>query len=109
MGRLVSGPLGMAFRSMLDPLRFRQQREKLLAAIRDRIFAIPLVGDKVVPPAGVIETLGAGSHVDVMDFAYKYSHEKPFPADNNKIAEKVDAAFEKVFIPACRFLESNHD
>ena len=109
MGRLVSGPLGMAFRSMLDPFRFRQQREKLLAAIRDRIFAIPLVGDKVVPPEGVIETLGAGSHVDVMDFAYKYSHEKPFPADNNKIADKVDAAFEKVFIPACRFLESNHE
>lgn len=105
LGRLVSGPLGMAFRSMLDPVRFRHQREKSLAAINDRIFAIALSGDKVVPPAGVIETLGTKSHVEVMDFPYDYTHEKPFPVSNNGIAGKVDAAFEKIFIPACRFLE----
>ena len=105
LGSLVSGPLGMAFRSMLDPVRFRHQGEKSLAAIRDRMFAIALSGDKVVPPDGVIETLGARSHVEVLDFPYDYSHEKPFPVSDNAAAAKVDAGFEKVFIPACRFLE----
>lgn len=105
LGRIVSGPLGMAFRSMLDPARFRVQREKSLAAMRDRMFAIVLSGDRVVPPAGVIETLGAGSHVEVLDFPYDYSHEKPFPVSDKEAAGKVDACFERVFIPACRFLE----
>jgi hypothetical protein len=95
----------MAFRSMLDPARFRLQREKSLAAIRDRMFVIALSGDRVVPPAGVIETLGNHCHVEVLDFPFDYTHEKPFPVyDNHKSAE-VDAGFEKVFIPACRFLE----
>ncbi|MFZ2339854.1 MAG: DUF6051 family protein [Bacteroidales bacterium] len=105
LGRIVSGPAGMAFRSMLDPVRFRLQREKSLAAIRDRMFVIALSGDRVVPPAGIIETLGDRSHVEVLDFPFDYTHEKPFPIFDNKTAGEVDAGFEKVFIPACRFLE----
>ena len=105
LGRLVSGPLGMAFRSMLDPGRLRLQREKSLAEICDRMFVIALAGDRVVPPEGVLETLGKGIHVDVLDFPFDYTHEKPFPILDNPKAGQVDAGFEKVFIPACRFLE----
>lgn len=105
LGRIVSGPLGMAFRSMLDPGRFRTQRETSLAAIRDRMFVIALKDDRVVPPDGVLETLADGFHVEVLDFPFEYTHEKPFPLYDNRKSEQVDAGFERVFIPACRFLE----
>ncbi len=79
LGRIASGSLGLAFRSMISLNRFKDVREKLLKKLKDRIYAVALARDKVTPPTGVIETLGYGSHLEIIDFPFNYTHENPFP------------------------------
>ncbi len=107
-----SHPEGFVFKSMLDYNKMREFREDKLAGISDRIFAIALKKDHVVPSYEVINTLqGAGRNipvkVKVMDFPYKYSHETPFPVNivNKSIRNDVNRCFEKVFNEASEFLK----
>ena len=101
---LVSGRIGMAFRSMIDFSRFRDTREKSLHDLEGRIYSIGLQKDIVIPAAGIVKTLNKNCRVEVIDFTYDYTHENPFPVLNFNEFSEVDRSFEKVFEPACRFL-----
>ncbi|MDY0098185.1 MAG: DUF6051 family protein [Bacteroidales bacterium] len=100
----VSGKIGMAFRAMIDFSRYRHLREKVLYRLRDRLYAVALMKDRVIPAAGIINTLDSGN-VEVMDFPYDYTHENPFPIFSNDMSAEVDRSFDKVFDTACRFFD----
>jgi hypothetical protein len=94
-------PEGVNFRSMLDYKVLTKERENIFRAMSDRIYAITLEEDTVVPAYEVINTLQGIKRdipvrVDTLDFPYKYKHEDPFPALTN-IQNEVDEQFRKVF------------
>jgi hypothetical protein len=104
----MNNNLGLAFRSMIDLNRLKGYREKILREMRERLSAISLVKDRVIPPVGIVETLdcfNAGRVVEVADFPYEYSHENPFPVSvNEAIIKKVDDCFDMVMAKAAEFL-----
>ena len=104
-----SSPIGMAFRSMITPERFRKIREKVFRKSAGQIFAISLKKDRVIPPDMISSTLmGQGNklpeNMDVYDFNYPYSHEMPFPFKGRDTGDLVDEAFEMIFRKAAVFL-----
>lgn len=106
---LVSGKVGMAFRSMIDFGRFREFREKALGRLRDQIYSVGLLKDRVIPASGIArtvrpESLSGGSRMEILDFDYTYTHENPFPVLRNGASSDVDRCFEMIFEPASRFL-----
>lgn len=96
------------FKSLLSQYGLRNIREERLLELKDKIFAISLIKDKVVPPESVINTLnGAQKKIPIRtmitDFPYNYSHETPFPVDKNQ-REIVNVNFENIFGLATSFL-----
>ncbi|MBK7104925.1 MAG: hypothetical protein IPH62_06545 [Ignavibacteriae bacterium] len=96
------------FKSLLSQYGLRNIREERLLELKNRIFAISLIKDKVIPPESVINTLnGAQRKIPIRtmitDFPYNYSHETPFPADKNQ-REIVNVNFENIFELASNFL-----
>ena len=88
---LCSSPLGMAFRSMIDLGRFKSFRENILRRLQDRIHAIAMVKDSVIPAGGISATLGRfldKDNLKVWDFPYTYSHETPFPVLRTPLSRK---------------------
>jgi len=99
---------GQYFRAMLSYPRRKQEREDRFAELSDRIHAITLKQDDVVPPSEVMNTLQGEFRdipipVDLFDFPYEYSHVVPFHSLCND-AEKVDKHFNQVFERAAEFL-----
>ncbi|MCB9249986.1 MAG: hypothetical protein H6613_16275 [Ignavibacteriales bacterium] len=95
------------FKSLLSQYGLRNIREERLLELKDKIFAISLIKDKVVPPESVINTLnGAQKKIPIRtmitDFPYSYSHETPFPVDKNQ-REIVNVNFENIFGLASSF------
>ncbi len=102
-------PEGINFRSMLDYKVLTKHREDKFRQMADRIYAVLLEQDTVIPPYEVINTLQGSRRdipmkVDILDFPYKYKHEDPFPALTG-IAEEVDKAFLETFAPIAEFLK----
>jgi len=96
--------LGMAFRSMIDFSRLKRFRENTFKQIKDQIFSIALLKDKVIPFGGIVETMRA-QKVEVWDFPHEYSHENPFPFFPGMESGKVvDASFERLITAAGLFL-----
>ncbi len=96
------------FKSLLSQYGLRNIREERLIELKDNIFAVSLIKDKVVPPESVINTLnGTDKKIPIRtmitDFPYKYSHETPFPADKNQ-REIVNVNFENIFDLASSYL-----
>jgi len=105
---LCERPEGISFRSMLNYGVMSDLREERLRDISDRLLAVALKQDAVVPPYEVANTLQGKYRdipvrVDILDLPYQYKHEDPFPALEN-IADEVDAAFKRVFEPIVNFL-----
>ena len=100
--------IGMAFRSMIAPDRFRKIREKVFRKQARQIFAVALKNDRVIPPSNIMSTLSGRNRIpenmEVYDFNYPYSHEMPFPLKMTHIRDLVDEAFEKIFRKAAVFL-----
>lgn len=104
-----SSPVGVNFRSMLNYKVWASYREEVFRKISDRIYAIALAQDAVVPSYEVINTLQGSNRdipikVDILDYPYKYKHEDPFPA-LTKIQDEVDKQFRKTFDMIIDFLE----
>jgi len=101
-------PEGVNFRSMLNYNVLTEYRENKFRQMSERIYAITLKQDTVVPTHEVINTL-QGTYrdipirIDTLDFPYKYIHEDPFPALEN-IKEQVTAEFKRTFDLVCDFL-----
>jgi len=101
-------PEGICFRSMLNYGFMSDLREERLRDISDRLLAVGLKHDTVVPPYEIINTLQGKYRdipvrVDVLDLPYPYKHEDPFPV-LEKISDKVDVGFRRVFEPIGKFL-----
>jgi hypothetical protein len=96
------------FKSLLSQYGLRNIREERLLELKDNIFAVSLIKDKVVPPESVINTLnGANKKIPVRtmitDFPYNYSHETPFPVDKEQ-REIVNINFKNIFELAANYL-----
>lgn len=107
---ILSGRIGLAFRSMIDISRFRKFREKSLCGMRERISSIGLLKDKVIPANGIVKTLNAlsGSSdnpAEIWDFPYNYSHENPFPVIRTAESNHVNTSFDRIINAASSFLE----
>lgn len=101
-------PEGINFRSMLNYKILTEYRESLFRLLSDRLLAITLREDTVIPPYEVVNTLQGVRRdipvkVDILDFPYPYKHEDPFPAIAS-ITEEVDKAFNLTFGKVCDFL-----
>jgi hypothetical protein len=104
-----SHPEGVNFRSMLNYKIYTDFREERFRQMHDRILAVTLEKDTVVPAYEVINTLQGTKRdipieVDILDFPYSYKHEDPFPALTS-IADAVDEEFTKAFERMCNFLK----
>ncbi len=99
---------GRVFRSLLNYRDSLAYREEKLRAIHDRLYAVALANDQVVPPYEVINTLrgsrqNIGTLVDILDFPYPYRHEDPFPMSGGQASE-VNKAFCATFAKIADFL-----
>jgi hypothetical protein len=104
-----SHPEGINFRSMLDYKAFTSYREDKFRDMANRIYAVTLAQDTIVPAYEVINTLQGSKRdipikVEVLDYPYKYKHEDPFPALDN-IKDEVDKAFKETFDIVTNFLK----
>jgi hypothetical protein len=99
----------MDFKSMLTMDLLKAHRENKLKNLANRIKALALAKDDVIPPASVIQTLHGKNKdipidVQVMDFPFEYDHISPFPLSEN-IQKEVDRSFNEVFEMASDFLK----
>jgi len=88
---------------------YTNQRENAFKRLVNRIKAIGLEGDFVVPGHAIRDTFGKVFNknrfdVDVLDFPFKYSHETPFPVNNQNMNDSVTQSFNMVFNKASLFL-----
>ncbi|MEI6885938.1 MAG: DUF6051 family protein [Bacteroidota bacterium] len=101
-------PEGLNLLSMLDYRNMREYREEKFRQMHDKILAITLKADKVVPTYEIINTLHGAARdipipVEILDFPYRYIHEDPFPISG--VSEKmVNESFDQVFNRIAGFL-----
>ena len=102
-------PEGKCFRSMLDYKTLKSFREEKLLSMSDRIAAIGLEQDAVIPPYEMMNCLKGSSlnipiRVDAMDFDYIYKHEDPFKP-MTKLNEQLMNGYISVFDRVAAFLQ----
>jgi hypothetical protein len=89
-----------AFESMLASQTFSEYRESFFQKIQNRVKAITLKKDTVIPTIGVREALGSGCSektLEEWDYPYEYSHQVPFPVYGKVPAELVMKNFTYLF------------
>lgn len=98
--------LEKAFRSMVRPEEKQVYRESFFLSACDRIRAISLKKDVVIPTNGIIKALGkaSGKILKELDFPFTYSHQRPFPTQNKIDQTLVNESFHQVFDEAASFL-----
>lgn len=101
---------GINFKSMINYKVNLPLREEIFNKLSDRMMAIGLVKDTVIPPYEIINTLQGSLRnipvkVEILDFPYKYKHEDPFPVAINHIADEVNEEFEKFMKMVANFLK----
>jgi hypothetical protein len=95
---------GTCFRSMLNYKTLKDFREMSFRSMSDRIAAIGLVQDTVIPSYEMMNTLKGSSldisiRVDALDFDYPYKHEDPFqpvPKYNDLLMTSYTGVFDSV-------------
>jgi hypothetical protein len=95
---------GTCFRSMLNYKTLKDFREMSFRSMSDRIAAIGLIQDTVIPPYEMMNTLKGSSldisiRVDTLDFDYPYKHEDPFqpvPKYNDLLMTSYTDVFDTV-------------
>jgi hypothetical protein len=95
-----------SFNRMISPEREQTKRESFFKSLGDKFRGISLQKDKVMPFAGLQESLGvecAGSYIQLLDFPFSYTHENPFPIGAKIRSEEVDMAFNTVFSEITQF------
>ena len=101
--------VGGNFARMLNYNTDLELRENMFRVFSDRVYAIALKEDKIIPAHEVMNTLQGsrrdiGIKVDVLDYPYKYIHEDPFPS-LEKVADQVDEQFKYTFDKISNFLK----
>ena len=92
-----------AFMAMIHPRVAWEYREAFFEGARERVRAVTLKHDTVMPTAGVQEAVGARL-VEERDFPFPYSHQHPFPVNENVPPGLLHNAFESLFQHAAGFL-----
>jgi predicted esterase len=100
-------PEANVFRSMLNINNLPDYRDKNFTELKDRIYAVALTKDYVIPPDSVRKTLcgvtaPTGIKVDELDADIDYDHISPFP-QGEKIKNETDVFFNRVFEKAAGF------
>ena len=98
--------LEQAFKAMIRPDILQEYRESFFQKACNRIKAISLKKDIVMPTNGVIKALGKASDkiLEEMDFPFQYSHQIPFPFRSKTDQTRVNQAFNNIFSQAAAFL-----
>jgi hypothetical protein len=98
--------LADSFRIMIREDRYQSEREALYSRLRNRVRALTLRKDSVIPTIGVKKACGshAGVILEELDFPYPYTHQIPFPTIGKVSDSAVNHAFASVFSRACTFL-----
>lgn len=94
-----------AFKSMIHTDHLKKERETFFRQACNRIRAISLKKDIVIPTHGIIQALGKTSHkiLEEMDFPYVYTHQIPFPVRKGEENKLVNQAFYSVFNKVAAF------
>lgn len=97
------------FQSMINPSRFSNLRESRFSSLANRLMAVGLTNDQVIPAQAIAQTLinqsrGSNPEVYQLDFPFPYSHEKPFPIENNKYNTEIEESFNHIFSLAADYL-----
>ncbi|MDR0354136.1 MAG: DUF6051 family protein [Deltaproteobacteria bacterium] len=100
--------VGSNFKAMLNYRLDREYREERFKALSNRLLALTLTKDDVVPPYEATATFqGARGDIPVkvaeFDPPYPYRHEDPFPV-SQKYASQIDEWFDRIFAEAIAFL-----
>ena len=98
--------LGTLFLSMLFNDKLKGYRDARLASVGNRLQAIALRQDRVMPAPRVTETLEiarTSARVTLLDFPFPYAHEQPFPL-LDRFRKEIDEAFDLVFRRAAQTL-----
>lgn len=95
-----------AFKSMIRPDVMTEYRESFFQRACNRIRAISLKNDIVMPTAGIISALGkaSGKILKEFDFPFSYTHQIPFPTNGRTDQELVSQSFDRTFGEAAAFL-----
>jgi len=96
--------MGQSFLAMLSAENLKAYREDVFYKTKNRIQAVALLKDKVIPAKGILQAINRFTDVEVMDFPYSYSHENPFPLIDTADSKSIDNSFKKVFSKAAAFL-----
>ena len=93
--------VGHNFRALLNYRLDLDYREGRLRSMANRVLAVALAKDEVVPPFEVVNTLqgsrrDVGIPVEVVDPPYPHRHEDPFPVSPRHRLE-VDDCFDRLF------------
>jgi hypothetical protein len=83
------------------------ERELFYKNNHNRIMALSLKNDRVVPTSGIMNALGDSYDkiLEEIDFPFDYSHESPFPFGGKGDQKDVYHHFCKLFDRAAAFLE----
>lgn len=95
-----------AFKAMIQPDVLTDYRETFFGCACNRIRAISLKNDVVMPTTGIISALGAasGKILREFDYPFPYSHQVPFPLTGKTDHELVRQSFDQTFGEAAAFL-----
>ena len=98
--------LEQAFKAMIRPDILQEFRESFFQRACNRIRAISLKKDIVMPTNGIIKALGKVSNkiLEEVDFPFQYSHQVPFPLRSKTAQGLVDQSFLNIFGKAATFL-----
>lgn len=100
-------PFDLAFKSMINANNYKEFRFNFFESAFNRIKAISLKKDTVIPTEGIAEAIGdvcANKSLEEWDFPFNYSHENPFPTAGILTNQDVDIAFNNVMAKASEFL-----
>jgi len=83
-----------------------EYRESFFQRASERIRAISLKHDVVIPTLGIAKALGKVSAkiLEEVDFPFPYSHQIPFPVQDKVRPDIVDQAFNQTFSKVAAFL-----
>jgi len=95
-----------AFKAMIQPDVLTDYRESFFERACNRVRAVSLKNDVVMPTAGIISALGkaSGKILKEFDFPFSYSHQIPFPVNGQTDQELVRQSFDQTFNEAASFL-----
>lgn len=98
--------LESAFKAMIRPDVMKNFRESFFQQACNRIHAISLKKDIVMPTKGIIKALGkvSGKILEELDFPFPYSHQKPFLMHSRTEPQLINESFKLVFDKASSFL-----